>query len=247
MEQIEMSVQLIENKLTDERGYQARWKGKSRYYSCRTYGNRGALMSATKAEAAMKAAVPKDDRLQRRGCINSFNKRRISAGPNGILFLWMTYSSGKRYPVIRGHYKDRNADLNNGQCSIYKHGVYGACLYIAQLKETHGYPCPPIPDLVNNVLTWLKATCREHPNNILLSDIPDIDAEGNLRVQPLETKTIMVVGTTPPAVSVVKQGNTFYSVRWIKPTDTAIRRALGALQYDRADATKSERMKRLNY
>lgn len=237
-----MAVQLIHNTKTNERGYQARWKGKSKYFSCRIHGNRGALVNAQKAEAAMKSAVPMADAHIRRGCSNVFTIGRRSPGPNGICFLWLAYSGGKRYPVIRGHFKDKNMALNNSQCSILKHGVYGACLNMVRLKETYGYPCIPLSELANNVLEWLKATYQEHPNNISMFDIPDIDAEGNLRVQPLESKTIMVVGSTPPNVNIVKHGDVFYSIRWVRPSNVGIRRSLNALPYDRPDATKAERM-----
>lgn len=238
-----MSVQLIQNRLTDERGYQARWKGKTKYFSCRIAGDRAAKAQAVAAEQAMMAMVPSTGGIRKRGCDNHFSLSRTSAGPNGLMFLWKEYSGGTRYPVIRGHYKEKGGHLNNSDCSINRHGVYGACLQIHQRKMDMGFPCLPAVELADIVLKWLKETWLQHPNNLPIHDIMDIDEQGNLRVQHLETKTIMVVGNTIPSVNVLKQGETFYSIRWITAVGDNLKRALDAITHDVDTSTRAQRLR----
>lgn len=237
-----MSVQLIQNRLTDERGYQARWKGKTKYFSCRIAGDRAAKAQAVAAEQAMMAMVPSTGGIRKRGCDNHFSLSRTSAGPNGLMFLWKEYSGGTRYPVIRGHYKEKGGHLNNSECSINRHGVYGACLQIHQRKMDMGFPCLPAVELADIVLKWLKETWLQHPNNLPIHDIMDIDEQGNLRMQHLETKTIMVVGVTIPTVTVLKQHDTFYRINWVTPKKDTLHRALDAIKHDHEGSSKAQRM-----
>lgn len=238
-----MSVQLIENKLTNERGYQARWKGKSKYFSCRKMGDHIAKAKAIMAEKAMLDAVPYTGGAMRRGCNTHRSRIRTTAGPNGLIFLWKQSSSGTYFPVIRGHYRRHDGMATNTEISIHRHGVYGACLRIHQCKVDHGYPCMPSGELADIVLQWLVDTARQHPNNLSIYDVPDIDPYGNLYVDNLETKTIMVVGNTIPSVNVLKQGETFYSIRWITAVGDNLKRALDAITHDVDTSTRAQRLR----
>lgn len=238
-----MSVQLIENKLTNERGYQARWKGKSKYFSCRKMGDAVAKSKAIAAEKVMIEDVPGTGGALRRGCDTHYSRNRKTVGPNGIIFLWKLSSSGTFFPVVRGHYRRHDGVSTNTEFSIHRHGVYGACLRMHRCKLDHGYPCMPAGELADIVLQWLVDTARQHPSNLSIYDVPDIDPYGNLYVDNLETKTIMVVGNTIPSVNVLKQGETFYSIRWITAVGDNLKRALDAITHDVDTSTRAQRLK----
>ena len=238
-----MAIQLIENKKTNERGYQARWKGKTKYYSSRKMGDETAKELATLAEYEMVLDNPPSVAdLQTRGCVNHFSLKRETPGSNGTLFLWKEYSSGKRYPILRGHYKDERFIMGMVEASIRKHGVYGACCIIKARKDRYGYPCLPPDELANLVLQWLKDTHMQHKNNLSLADIPDIDERGNLLVEELETKTIVVLGATAPSVNVLKQENNFYYINWVTVKGGDLNRAKSAVKHDTTSATKTQRL-----
>jgi hypothetical protein len=128
------------------------------------------------------------------------------------------------------------------EASIRKHGVYGACCKIKERKDRYGFPCLPPDELAIQVLQWLRDTHMQHPKNLSLSDIPDIDERGELLVEELEAKTIVVLGPTAPTVNVLKQENQFYYINWVTMKGGDLNRAKAAVKHDTTSATKVQRL-----
>lgn len=99
-----------------------------------------------------------------------------------VYFEWRTYSAGKAYPCIDGHYRRPNGKgttfLTNFSYAILSNGIYGAAMKAIAVKNMCGYPCPDIHTLANELLRWLKETSKQH--NFDMYDIPDITNEGKL-------------------------------------------------------------------
>ena len=242
-----MPIQEIKNAITGEHGFQARYYGWSAYASITKHG---------KCEAYKRVEAKLNERMRlhpvepkvKRGVLPSGIKPRQRPGFSGVYFEWRTYSAGKAYPCIDGHYRRPNGKgttfLTNFSYAILSNGIYGAAMKAIAVKNMYGYPCPDIYTLANELLRWLKETSKQH--NFDMYDIPDITNEGKLmQVQTVDSKKkILVIGnSTAPTTCVLKENDEAHLIEWsviAKGGDK--NRVQSALKADNTSATKKQRI-----
>ena len=242
-----MPIQEIKNAITGEHGFQARYYGWSAYASITKHGKREAY-SRVEAKLNERMRLHPVEPKVKRGVLPPGIKPRQRPGFSGVYFEWRTYSAGKAYPCIDGHYRRPNGKgttfLTNFSYAILSNGIYGAAMKAIAVKNMYGYPCPDIHTLANELLRWLKETSKQH--NFDFYDIPDITKEGRLmQVQNVETKKkILVIGnSTAPTTCVLKENDEAHLIEWsviAKGGDK--NRVQSALKADNTSATKKQRI-----
>lgn len=242
-----MPIQEIKNAITGEHGFQARYRGWSAYASITKHGKREAY-SRVEAKLNERMRLHPVEPKVKRGVLPPGIKPRQRPGFSGVYFEWRTYSAGKAYPCIDGHYRRPNGKgttfLTNFSYAILSNGIYGAAMKAIAVKNMYGYPCPDIHTLANELLRWLKETSKQH--NFDMYDIPDITNEGKLmQVQTVDSKKkILVIGnSTAPTTCVLKENDEAHLIEWsviAKGGDK--NRVQSALKADNTSATKKQRI-----
>lgn len=149
-----MSIMLIVNRKTDERGYQARWRGKTAYFSARRHGEKEAKELAISWEAKFREANPS---REMKGVHTRGHVRR-NPGPVGYQFIYMVRTTENVYAHIAGSYRNRLGKMSGFDYSIDKHGVDEACRLAHEKRTGHGYPSVTVEELITFVKQWLADT-----------------------------------------------------------------------------------------
>lgn len=242
-----MPIQEIKNAITGEHGFQARYYGWSAYASITKHGKREAY-SRVEAKLNERMRLHPVEPKVKRGVLPPGIKPRQRPGFSGVYFEWRTYSAGKAYPCIDGHYRCPNGKgttfLTNFSYAILSNGIYGAAMKAIAVKNMYGYPCPDIKTLTDAMLNWLRETSKQH--NFDFYDIPDITNEGKLmQVQTVDSKKkILVIGKAVPPTTMflMEKDETSHLIEWRcinKGGDN--NRIQSALKADNTTATKKQR------